>query len=62
MGTASVSPRNNGGGDTRYQQETSMDKVKQYWAAFIGQIAAHPFWAGVVIVALAIGGLIFMVT
>jgi hypothetical protein len=39
-----------------------MDKVKQYWGAFIGQITAHPLWAGIVIVALIISGFIFMVT
>ncbi len=39
-----------------------MDKVKQYWSAFIGQITAHPLWAGIAICVLIALGFWFMVT
>jgi len=39
-----------------------MEKVKQYWNAFVTLVASHPFVAAIVIVALVVGGVFFMLT
>ncbi len=39
-----------------------MNKVVQYWDAFISQITAHPLWAGIAICVLLALGVWFMLT